>query len=1062
MLGRSAHETMRTSTLASWQPRGTDSALSLSPQQRPSPSLRSPPSTPQQRDGGRHPYPHHHRHQYQQRANQQQQQQRTPRAGAVAPPPYSDRSDAASAGELVSPLMRSPRVSSPLTSLLQHQQPHHRRYRSSLPAPPPLRSLTLSSDRVSLRLARAHAPHHQQRTHYVDQSGRTATRHAPPLSIAALEEHNSASATARHGPRAHNRRRTRGRSNVRLHLPAPVLSSNQTEDKAQPSTPVDQRIPAMVPPSYDMYNLDVPGAGMRAAAAAATHGAYASSSPTSQAHQLKTAQPQPQLLHTLKLVDGVWRVVVPPQQQPPTSGPQLQHCTAAHPHHGNPACHSPSNHSCDWCGGLDNGEAASATEAASPIRCRGANSPTYRTPTTTPFTAAGTPCGVSMSACGGEWRSPCLAAAKMWCHHQRYPLPCHARTTPASVAMRSSSVGLSDGVDMALSPVSTPARAPRTPRQQQQQQQPHLLHGRHGVHHHCDAHSLSVPSLASEEAYAMCGQCSTPHEADLAAGTPSSAVPGAAASVARRGYQQALVTPTIVIARATPATARDVLTGTTVPASRWGFTNSAAASTSVGPTLQHDNARTTLSSIDSVSAATAAADGGRGRAVAVHDDDDDDAALLHASSSAYLRYQRNADFLYAVDCADECETAAVPTARGDTALGNAFMLAAAQATAAMDSSVTVSRSASSSSPAPSSVYYSPQQFRVGDLQQSAPATATTTPALRMRQPHNWALYGQRVTHTVSQPSHAGGGSILHSCATVTPLRCSCRDAAGWAGPNVLTTPPSACCGAPGTGEGWRSPMQWNPRQARDDLEMEAVKHVAQFALAQVAATAAAAPSTGLSSVSLSPSYATVSWNTVAQEAVVAVSPSHARNASPAEEARDDSVSQYTVALDGEEAAAEWLELLLHYRDRENESGRIRRALVDAAATAQTPPEAGGSSNPSAAAAAVTAATTLSWWATSSLMREGFPSRGDGIALQQQQQQGRQRHHAGTLPAVSSPSMTTATRAALAPPPAQLCTAMSAHRAARTISRCVRHNVWRMRENERQRVSASVAARVAAR
>ncbi|AYU75720.1 hypothetical protein LdCL_030009400 [Leishmania donovani] len=1058
MLGRSAHETMRAPALASWQPqepRGTDSALSLSLQQRPSLSLRSPPSTPQQRDGGRHPYPHHHRHQYQQRANQQQQ--RTPRAGAAAPPPYSDRSDAASAGELVSPLMRSPRMTSPL----QYQQQHHRRYRSSLPAPPPLRSLTLSSDRVSLRLARAHAPHHQQRTHHVDQSGRPATRHAPPLSIAALEEHDSASATARQGSRAHNRRHTRGRSNVQLHLSAPVLSNNQAEDKAHLSTPVDQRIPAMVPPSYDVYNLDMPGAGMREAAAGATRDAYASSSLTSQAYQLKTAQPQ--LLHTLKLVDGVWRVVVPPQQQPPTSGPQLQRGTAAHQRHGNPACHSPRNHSCDWCGGLDNSEAASATEAASPTRCHGAKSPTYRIPTATTFTAAGTPCGLSMSACGGDWRSPCLAAANMWCHQQHYPLQCHARTTPASVAMRSSSVGLSDGVDTALSPASTPARAPRTPRRQQQQ--PHLPHGRYGAHHHCGVHSPSAPSFASEEAYATCGQCNTPHEADLAAGTPSSAVPRAAASVAGRGYQQALMTPTIVIARATPATARDALTATTVTDARWGFTNSAAASTSVGSTLQHDNARTTLPSIASVSAATATADGGRGGAVAVHDDDDDDdAALLYASSSAHLRYQRNADFLYAVDDADECEAAAAPTARGATALGNALMLAATQATAAMDSPVTVSSRSASSSPAPSSVYYSPQQFRVGDLQQSAPATATTTPALRMRQPHNWALYGQRGTHTVSQPSHAGSGSILHSCTAVTPLRCSCRDAAGWAGPNVLTTPRSACCGAPSAGEGWRSPMQWNPRQARDDLEMEAVKHVAQFALAQVAATAAAAaPSTGLSSVSFSPSYATVSWNTVAQEAAVAVSPSHARDGSRAEETRDDSVSQDTVALDGEEAAAEWLELLLHYRDRENESGRIRRALVDASAAAQAPPtEAGGSSNPSAAAAAVTTATTISWWATSSLMREGFPSRDDGSALQQQQQQGRQRHHAGTLPAVSFPSMATTTGAALAPPPAQLCTAMSAHRAARTISRCVRHNVWRMRENERQRLSASVAARVAAR
>ncbi|CBZ23179.1 hypothetical protein LMXM_03_0460 [Leishmania mexicana MHOM/GT/2001/U1103] len=1050
MLGRPTHETMRTSTIASWQPHQQQEQ-----EQRSSPSLRSPPRAPQQHDGGRHPYPHHHHHhQYQHRTNQlqqvQQQQQRMPRAGAPAPPPYSDRSDAASAGEFVSPLMRSPRMPSPLASPFQHQQPHHRRYRSSLPAPPPLRSLTLSPDHLSLRLVRAHAPHHQQRTHHVDQSRRPATCHAPPLSIAALEEHDAAGATARHGPRAHNRRSTRGRSSVQLHVAAAVLSNDQAEDKEHPSTPVDQRIPAMVPPSYDVYNLDIPGAGV-GAAGGATHGAHASTSLTSQAYQLKTVQPQ--LLHPLKLVDGVWRVVVPPQQHPPTSRPQLQPYTAAHPRHDHPPSHSPRHHNCDQCGGLDNGETASATEAALPTCCHGAESPTYRIRTTTTFIAAGTPCGLSVSACGGDWRSPCLAATNIWCHHQHYPQPCHARTTPASVTMRSSSVGLSDGVDMALSPVSTPARAPRTPRQQQQQQ-PHLPHDRHGAHHHCHAHSLSVPSFASEEAYAMCGQCSTPHEADLAAGTPSSVVPGAAASVAGRGCQQALATPTVIISRAAPATARDALTGTTVTASRWAFTNSAAASTSIGATLLHGNARTTLSSSASVSAATAAADGGRGGAVAAHDDDDD-AALLHASSSAYLRYRRDADFLYAVDDDDDgYETAAVPMARGATSLGNAFMLAAAQATAAMDSPATVSRCASSCSPAPSSVYYSPQQFRFGDLQPSAPATATTTPALPTHQPHNWTLYGQRGTHTASQPSHGNSGGILQSCTAVTPLRCSCCDAAGWAGPNVLTTPPSACCGAPGTGDGWRSPIQWNPRQARDDLEMEAVKQVAQFALAQVAATAA----TGVSLVSLSPSYPTISLNTAAPEAAVAVSPSHARDASRAEDAHDNSVSQDTVTLDGEEEAAEWLELLLHYRDRENESGRIRRALADAATTAQAPTtEAGGTSNHGAAAAAVTAVTTLSWWATSLLMRDVFPSRGDGSAPQQQQ-----RHHAGPLSAVSSPSMTAATRAALAPPPAQLCAAMSAHRAARTISRCVRRTVWRMRENERQRVSASVAARVAAR
>ncbi|AIN95276.1 hypothetical protein LPMP_030410 [Leishmania panamensis] len=1057
---------MQTPTAASWQrqqqqqqqQRGTDLAFSLSPQQRPSPSLMSPPSAPRQHGGGRHQ--HGHRHQY----------QRLPRASVPAPPPYSDFSGVASAGESVSPLLWSSEMPSPPRSPLQHQQPYHRRYRSSLPAPPPLRILTLSSDHSSLRRTRANAPRQQQqqqRAHYVDSSARPAVGRAPPLSIAALEEHGAAEATARRGSRIHHRRSTRGRSNVQPHPSAMVLSKDQ-EEETLPSTPVNQRIPAMVVPSYDVCNLNLSGAGesgpAAAAAAVVVGGTYRSSSLTSQVYQLKTAQPQPQLLQKLKLVDGVWRGVVPPQQQqqPPTSGQPMQRGTADHPYHDQVACHSFNSH----CGGCErclegvadgahvegssmgiHGESALAKAPASPTRCHLAKSPTYRTPAMTTTTAAGTSCDPSMSALGGDWRSPSLAAANMWCHHQHYPQLYHARTTPASVAMRSSSVGLSDGLDMALSPISTPARAPRTPRQ--------LQLDLHRVHYYHHAHSLSVPSLASEGPYTTYGQCSTPREADLAADTPLSTAPGAAASVAGRSYHQPLVTPTIVIARATPAAARDAL----------------IASTSIGAPLLHNNARTMPSSIafDLASATAAArnlrAGSGvdvvtrRGGAIADHDNDDDGAALLRASSSAHLRYRRNADFLYAVDSADECETTAVPMTNAATAEGNAFMLAAAQATATMDSPVTLSHFVSSSSSAPSSEYCSPQQLRVGDAQQRAPGTATParTAALRTYQPQNSAPYDRHGAHAASQPPHVGSGGILHRCATLTPLRSLRHDAVRWEGAKLLTTPPSATCCAASTGEGWRSPMLWDPRQARDDLEMEAVKHVARFALAQVAATAAAAgpaAATIWSSVSPSPAYATAPFDTVAQATVVAISPSHARDASRPEETRDYSVSQDTVAVEGEEEeAAEWLELLLHYRDRENESGRIRRALVDAAPAPQVPTaETEGASNPSAVAAA-----TLSWWATSSLMREGLPSRGNGGALQQPQ--GRQLHHARTPSAVSSPSTGTATRAALAPPPSQLCAVMTAHRAARTIARCVHYHVWRMREGERRRVSASVAARL---
>ncbi|KAG5512374.1 hypothetical protein GH5_08224 [Leishmania sp. Ghana 2012 LV757] len=994
-----------------------------------------PPSAPQLDEGGRHPHPCQHHHPYWHRANQQHRQ---PRAGASAPPPYSDHSGAASARESVSPLTHSPGVSPPLASPLERSQPYHSRYRSSLPAPPPLRSLPLSSRSTSQRLARAHAPRYPPPQQQQQRHG-----HADP----------SARPTAAHrGPRAHHRRSTRSRSNVQQSPSATALSNDQVEDEEAPSTPVDQRIPAMVPPSYDAYNLGAPGAGM-GRPAAAVHGGYASSSLTSQGYHLKTAQPQPQsqILHTLKLVEGVWRAVAPPQQRPPPPQQQLQHRTATCPCHDKLAYHSPNSHRSDCDRSFRNttdgahaedhstgihGETALAAAAASPTRSRGAKSPAHTMPATTTVTATGTSCGLSLSIFGGDWQSPSLATANLWGPHQSYSQLHHTHTTPASLAIRSSSVGLSGGLDTALSPISTPARAPPTPRQQQQH--PHHRRDRHGAHYHHRPYSPLAPSLATEEAYAMYGQCSTPREADQAARTPSAAAPGAAALLAGRGSQQALVTPTTIMARAPPPTLQDAVAGTTATPARWVFADSAAAYTSVGgPSL-------------------------RGGAVEGHDDADDGAALLHASSSAYLRYRRNADFLYAVDDADGCAAAAVPMASADTAMGNAFMLAAAQAATFLDSPVAVSRSVSFCSPAPSSVYCSPQLFRVGDVQQSAPETATTTPArtvgLRLYQSH-----GQHGAAAVPPPPHVDNGSIARSYATVTPLWYSCCGVAGWAGADALRTPPSAPRRAAGTGEGWRSPMQWDPRQARDDLEMEAVKHVAEFALAQravkAAGAAAAAPATAFYFVPPSPSYASAPFVTMAQAPLVAGSPLHARTASHMEGTHNDSMTLDAAALaeEEEEEAAEWLELLLHYRDRENESGRIRRALAHAATTPQAAAaEAGGASNPSAAA------TALSWWATSSLMRGRLPSRVDRSALQQPQREGRQQRHAQTRPTVSSLSIAEATGAMLAPPPAQLCAAMSAHRAARTISWCVHRHMWRMRENERHRVSTSVAGRVAAR
>ncbi|KAG5508322.1 hypothetical protein JIQ42_08244 [Leishmania sp. Namibia] len=1030
---------MQTSTVDSrqqqrQQSRRTNSTVRLSSEPMASPFLMVPPSAPQLDDGGCHPHPCQHHHPHRHRAHQQHRQ---PCAGAPAPPPYSDHSGAASVRESVSPLMHSPSVSLPLASPLERSQPYHSRYRSSLPAPPPLRSLPRSSDSTSRRLACAHAPRHppqrqQQRHGHADPSARPTTAHR--------------------GPRAHHRRSSR--SNVQQSPSAAILSNGQVEDEEAPSTPVDQRIPAMVPPSYDAYNLGAPGAGM-GRPAAAVHGGYASSSLTSQGYHLKTVQPQPQsqILHTLKLVEGVWRAVAPPQQRPPPPQQQLQHRTATYPCHDKLAYHSPNSHRSDCDRSFRNtaggahaedhstgirGEAAAAANAASPTRSRGAKSPAHTIPATTTVTATGTSCGLSLSIFGGDWQSPSLATANLWGHHQNHPQLHHSHTTPASLAMRSSSVSLSDGLDTALSPISTPVRAPPTPRQQQQR--PHHRRDRHGAHYRHRPYSPLAPSLATEETYAMYGQCSTPREADQAARTPSAAAPGAATLVAGRGSQQALVTPTTLMARAPPATVQDAVAGTTATPARWAFADSAAAYTSVGrPSL-------------------------RGGAVEAHHDADDGAALLHASSSAYLRYRRNADFLYAVDDADGCAAAAVPMASAVTAVGNAFMLAAAQAATVLDSPVAVSRSVSFCSPASSSVYCSPQLFRVGDVQQSAPETATTTPArtagLRLYQPH-----GQHGSATVPPPPHVDNGSNARSYATVTPLWCSCCGVAGWAGADALRTPPSAPRRAAGIGEGWRSPMQWDPRQARDDLEMEAVKHVAEFALGQravkAAGAAAAVSATALSFLPPSPSYASAPFVTMAQAPLVAGSPSHARTANHAEGTYDDSVTLDAAALAGEEEeAAEWLELLLHYRDRENESGRIRRALAHAAATPQAAAaEAGGASNPSAAA---TAATSLSWWAASSLMRGRLPSRVDRSAQQQPQRQGWQQRHAQTRPAVSSPSIAEATGATLAPPPAQLCAAMSAHRAARTISWCVHRHVWRMRENERHRVSTSVAGRVTAR
>ncbi|KAG5511908.1 hypothetical protein JKF63_07733 [Porcisia hertigi] len=824
------------------------------------------------------------------------------------------------------------------------------------------------------------------------------------------------------------------------------------QDEALPSTPVDQRIPAMVPPSYDACNLDVPVGGMRGRIEAAMRDAYPSSSLTSQALQLKNVQSQPRHHQTLKLHGSGWQVAVShQQQQPPTSRHHRGHGTTVYPRRDELRCNSP-NHPCLHCDGrlqegtdgphVDASTTAAHSDsppfAAASLRTRwhAAKSTSRTIPAITTTTATGTSCGLSMSTSGGEWRSPNLAAAGAWCHHhhhqhqqqQQHTRFHHTRTTPTSAAMRSSSVGLSDGPDIALSTASTPAQALRTP---QQKLQHHTL-------------SLSAPSLASGEANAAYGQCSTPREAD-------------------RGYHQVLATPTLVLARPTPLTSRDVLAGTATTTARWCLTGSVVASASVGASKLCDDVRARRSSTASVSSATAPADrehctrsgpadlcGERSDTIKAYDTRAHGSAPLPTSSPARLHYRLNADFLYAVEDSDELDTVAAPRASVSTAVGDAFMHAAAEAAEAMESPTTASCSALLCTPTASSVYYSPQQLRIGDAPQSARATATATmtPAQtstrRMCPSHSSAPWDLHGVHLTSQPPHLERGRLLHSCSTVTPLRCSWCDEAGKAGANVLTTPPSVCCSAGGVvGEGWRSPLQWNPREARENMEMEAVKHVVQFSVAQ--ATAAAATTTPeLFSAPSYPSSTTVSFNTLAQGAaspLLAQDPSHRK-----EETHDHSPNPETIDV-GE---AEWIELLLHYRDRENESGRIRRALADPTITAQAPTaEAERASDPSEAAA------TLSWWATSSLLREGPLPRGERRILSHHRPE---RHRAPSPSVVSSAS----TRTALAPPPAQLCASMSAQTAARTISQCVRYHVRRMRENEIHRVSSSFAARVAAR
>ncbi|KPA73625.1 hypothetical protein ABB37_09757 [Leptomonas pyrrhocoris] len=1185
----------------------------------------------------RYNHNHHHQTPAGQRSPTQPQQQRQLNGNSSghhrydyhrSPPAYADLTLTPASttgspyvsGGIVTPSF-SP-LSSPPFPLRRQLPPTHGRYRSSLPVPPPLRSLPTPTAPTSMTMTTTITSNNNvsreddedEEDAQQQQQQQQQQRNAEPSRRRGLPPPLSVSAHTYHQQQQHSSSGSGGSPNIGTHHGYTQRSVRQgmyhrtTNQKAAEveveetnnglTTPVDQRIPAMVPPSYDAYNLKSPAHGaaaayrgtryennlsnnrMMAAAAAPAAGTTATAAmeatfaryPSKAAFTLKALQPQVACTQVRARTTRHKTAVLPGEPDSSSAFRRVSETPAVHQERVRVAAATPADDA------MAAGYVAPADpqRGRSPARARSAVTTTMSSSAVNPPRQVG--CGVGAKEEEEEKEendaTPCRAAFGSRCgsyygsyddgdnprrhhHHQQQQ---HQRTggvspavsewrSPSSIARggRGEGVGMggawlkiSSSIDASafdssggsndgfghpgplttsvvafhstssVTPFTTPARATMK-----------TTNTTIATTAAAAAQQLRLASV-EEESLLLSGQCcSTPRALcpplpsfPVAAAFPSAS--GAAADGAPTGRAATHGMAGPIASDAPPGGRRPLPPPPRSPvptvALSWGAavpqqaervnaptstTASTAATAAAAATTTHTN--TTSTSTTMMGGAVPSVLLSPPFATTTIDTD---------HPTARLRYLRDANFLISVgEEEEECEE--------DGGRGG---VAAAAAAAASDVSA-------------SSVYCSPQQLRgherlrlslEGSIGRSAMATPVDVcaPPQRVHRGLTYDLgssnYDVPATMTPSSTNNNWPTAIFTSSLQT---------------PDATTVTTSATTTAYGF-DGWCSPMQWNPRQARDDIEMFAAKEAAQFAVAQHRRTTAAVPSISCTSPSLldtnssngdighvvvlqrtglrEPSLghlsaashvARVAGAVGASSSSSCVLPACVAHRSPengrwAVHARDgekysaapsrfsypplqqDEHQQQQQREAREEAEAEWIELLLHYRDRENEGSRIRHALEDAmgspplaattpaaaAAAAEpiTPPSAAATPTTTTATAAADTATplltsageqdgargsaaaaaTLAWWATSSIMRNGFSSSSRYPYTQQQQQQS-----AAVFLSSSSP------------PPAPLCAAMSAPAAGRTVALQVRRQLRLQREASRMHKWAYLAARL---
>jgi hypothetical protein len=1127
-----------------------------------------------------HPHHHHHHHHQrqtslslpsphhaQQHSNSSSSHHHYYSSDAVrhsSPPLYEDllSTPASAAGSTSSGVvMQNGGLGTPSFSPFS-SPPLHGRYRSSLPLPPPLRSLptptvahsssstamvpatittadTAATPTAAKTPARTSASQQQQ----VEPSRRpephaSLQRHLPPqLSIASVvlpREHSSSSSSDRSSSPPGTAQRVHGDAAAEGDL----------------STPVDQCFPAMAPPTRDVFDVNADGAAAMlayrgphrrrscqrhprrrrsrvsvasSAVATETTTAAAAANDKDAVTASLPARPKATSTATTSAVESLHPSVM------------LAHVTRHLAQHREASTQSMESQQAHVCDSVD-ATAAAAAAPAPPLRVQPSSSSTHADAAhdvvvvinrKAPSTCTATFCGVS------DWRSPSSATRGMWRPQQLHATSssidasgfgdtsistCSSNDDGAEDADGAAGLLTASLVDprsphSATTPFTTPARAPAA------------------------VHQLRFSSVEDVSVH-LCGQCSTPRE-------PSPATAGTAGRHRRPLYCRVGACPTVGLV--TPDTLQDSQkTFVEVEEEEEAAAASLQCPSTPRAAAKRSTTAVTTTTTASVSAAAApsiflspsvaavvtatASTGGSGV---------DDHRRSSHPAAAHLWYLRNADFLFSVeDVGDDDDDGGLPA----TATTVRVALAAAAPTSI----------APSPSDGSSSMYCSPQQLRQREDAHayfgcsSYSSSATTTPSGPGRVS---SVVVPLALHGMSFPHHHH-----HQCHATTPSsRCRWPEAFS-SSPSLGTHTPvvthanrsNSCCSSCGCSSGgvhgrdvWRSPLQWNPRQARDECEMLVAKEVAEFALthhrartscaaAFVSITSPAHPherkytshsSDGLTqctsphepsffcsvgAAQTSPAGA-LSCGFPVRDTVAATSqqqhqgqhqlpPGCGRAFSTgdlecvrtpvATAAAPRSCAPQRSCLPQpdeeemetrEEAEEEWVELLLHYRDRENEGMRIRQTLDEAAAAAAagTPARPGSTRAPTATAmtatadghddaddaptalvgrsredhhgsaatpvAAAVARTTpaLAWWATSTLMRSGFAAAPPaGRTLPHQQRRLRD-----------------------ATPPAALCAAMAATTTAgRTIARQVRRHLWLQREASRLHRSAYLMAR----